>query len=82
MKHYERVIPRGMYCYEGSRNPASKTYKPCVFWSINKKKAERYESVQAAGYCGFLKSGDWMRKAGGLLFDQVKECGINYDDKF
>ena len=77
MKAYKKVIPNGVYCYEGSRNPASKTYKRCVFWSINRKKAQRYGTYQAAGYCGFLKVGDWMKKSSGLLFDQVKECRVN-----
>jgi len=78
-------VPNGAYCY--TRQGKSKIN--CPFWSIN----ENY-TYQNNGYCSFLDLGDWMRDKRnewinkknneiyhmGLLWDQVKACGIN--DKF
>ena len=64
------IIPKGPYCYFGSRNPADKSYKPCPFWDLRGENNE-------FGYCSHLDRGD---DTGALcLADQVKECGINYD---
>ena len=58
-------IPKGLYCY-GYNGIL------CPYWKINKNKPE-----QLNGYCEYLKIGDWMEDSIGLLWDQVKECGIN-----
>jgi hypothetical protein len=90
-------IPRGSYCYSGSRAPGSKKYRPCPYW----KRREDWPD-QADGYCSFLGYGDMDTnnddtvvftdvKTGkeipasempfyvGILWDQVKECGIKDD---
>jgi hypothetical protein len=41
----------------------------CPYWSRRDE----------GGYCAYLEKGDWQIE-GGLLWDQVKECGI--DDEF
>ena len=33
--------------------------------------------TQDNGYCRYTKTGDWTHPAVGLLWDQVKECGVN-----
>jgi len=70
------LIPRGMYCYtpNGGCDPATGAlhYAPCPYWSSNSD-----ESAQTSGYCSFLEIGDWMDGGTFLLWDQVKECGIN-----
>lgn len=69
----EKYIPHGDYCY------AQLNWKDnihhislCPFWnqSLN-------HDSQNNGYCHFLKSGDWQKDLFGLLWDQVKECGVN-----
>lgn len=59
----ELEIPSGIYCHSSNGL--------CPYWSIDKKHKE-----QNNGYCSYLKKGDWELR-GGLLWDQVKECGIN-----
>ena len=61
-------IPSGLYCYDEAGC--------CPFWS---KDAMR--EPQENGYCSFLVRGDWEGEAGGLLWDQCKECGENMDDE-
>jgi hypothetical protein len=71
------VIPAGLYCYEGlgySDDTKSYQIKLCPYWSCDPTKPE-----QECGYCSFLKRGDWEADHWSLLWDQVKECGINYD---
>lgn len=60
----ELKIPEGMYCYDGDYC--------CPYWSMRDDKPE-----QDNGYCSFLKTGDWEHPGVGLLWDQVKECGVN-----
>jgi len=57
-------IPRGVYCYRGD--------KLCPFWSKDYNQPE-----QENGYCSYLGRGDWENEGFGLLWDQVKECGVN-----
>jgi hypothetical protein len=64
----QSLIPDGIYCY-GIRN--NQRYI-CPYWSIRKDKPK-----QENGYCSFLDNGDWEYECSGLLWDQVKECGIN-----
>ena len=54
-------IPEGIYCYDSNG--------VCPYWSLNKDKPH-----QENGYCSYLGLGDWDL-GGGLLWDQVKECG-------
>lgn len=76
----KKVIPSGLYCYAvdevrmAARNPGEPFYViPCPFWSRDKNKPP-----QENGCCSFLKTND-EELNGGLLWDQVKECGINHD---
>lgn len=82
----ESLIPKGPYCYE-RLEPSSdengslifKSVKPCPFRSINEDFVDESGSIQMAGYCSYLKLGDWMDNGTMLLFDAVKECGIKDD---
>jgi hypothetical protein len=69
------VIPEGDYCYGGSRRDK------CPYWYSNEK-----QPYQLNGGCKYLNAGDWVDMDDGgtfLLWDQVKECGINaeYSDE-
>lgn len=66
----ESLIPHGLYCYEYRDD----VYIRCPFWSKNHLMPE-----QENGYCSFLSMADWYGEGQGLLWDQVKECGINED---
>lgn len=69
-------IPPGSYCYElleVSPEGVQKV-KPCPFWELRKDKPS-----QDNGYCHYLKRGDWECSELSLLWDGVKECGINDD---
>lgn len=77
----ESVIPLGSYCYsrigmieEPGRPPRMKI-KPCPYWGHDPDKPAQQE-----GYCALLGQGDWEPDGPFLLWDQVKECGLNYDD--
>jgi hypothetical protein len=61
----KKRIPQGLYCYDENGR--------CPWWSVNL----RYPK-QNNGYCSYLEKGDWMDNFG-LLWDQVKECGVNED---
>jgi hypothetical protein len=75
------IIPTGSYCYQiisiepNDQNegglPTIKT-KTCPYWGSDVKK-----SGQDNGYCAHLKTGDWDGDGFSLLWDFVKECGIN-----
>jgi hypothetical protein len=58
------VIPEGQYCYD--------EFGVCPYWSLDPTHPE-----QENGHCAYLEQGDW--ETGGLLWDEVKECGINED---
>ena len=73
----QSVIPNGVYCYGYvSQKEGSRKIQICPYWSKNKTKDN-----QESGYCSFLELGDWMENGTSLLWDQCKECGINYDDE-
>ena len=57
-------IPKGPYCYDGSGL--------CPHWERRADKPE-----QENGFCRHLNHGDWESEGLSLLWDQVKECGIN-----
>ena len=60
----EKLIPKGGYCYDENGL--------CPYWDMLKSQPK-----QMNGYCHFLKCGDWEIDGLHLLWDQVKECGIN-----
>ena len=71
-KDAQKLIPHGDYCYvlkEGRRNA-------CPFW-------DKFPNLprQENGFCHYLKAGDFTEKPTFLLWDQVKECGINLPDE-
>lgn len=75
------AIPHGDYCYSIIEEPSEQNNwrlktKACPYWSLREGQEEGDN-----GYCSFLESGDWEAPSGGLLWDQVKECGTNtYND--
>lgn len=78
----ESVIPKGSYCYnivgfepgDEGQPPRIKT-QTCPYWATRQDAPE-----QAYSYCAKLKSGDWEEDGPFLLWDQVKECGVNHLD--
>ena len=56
-------IPHGSYCYDQNGT--------CPYWGIEDDSPGREN-----GDCYFLKKSD-ADLNGGMLWDQVKECGIN-----
>lgn len=64
------VIPNGLYCYDVT------TRQPCPYWSIDHTKPE-----QDNGHCMYMQSGDWDVDGVSLLWDAVKECGINTESE-
>jgi hypothetical protein len=65
------VIPHGYYCYDDRGI--------CPYWSSDPSKG-----AQNYGYCSYLEKGDWEDEEDGgwsLLWDQVKECFENMDNK-
>jgi hypothetical protein len=79
----ESLIPRGPYCYQPlSRPPVSEHHgfppvRACPFWSVD---ARHRRGASNAGYCSYLKRGDWMQQGASLLRDQIKECGVKPED--
>lgn len=65
LKNLEYFIPQGCYCY------TYETRKPCPFYSIDKKQHHQSNGVCTA--FNIRDSEDHM----GLLWDMVKECGVN-----
>lgn len=77
----EDLIPHSDYCYTVLEPPTKKNnykmkIKPCPFYDKNPTKPE-----QQNGYCHFLKAGDWEEDGAFLLWDMVKECGINLENE-
>jgi len=66
---YNKQIPKGIYCYD--KNGL------CPYWDDFEHMEE-----QNSGYCHLLGRGDWEAEWFGLLWDLVKECGLNkYDEE-
>lgn len=65
----KNVIPKGPYCYEARD-------KYCPYFEIVEDKP-----AQMNGYCHYLEQGDWEFEHFGLLWDAVKECGINDEEE-
>lgn len=79
------VIPKGPYCYEPIQAPGVRGYwfrgpipiRLCPYWSKDESKPS-----QMNGSCSYLGINDWDDSPGvSLLWDQIKECGINDDDE-
>ncbi len=82
------MIPQGPYCYRiaGVTHPSDGSARVqtvrCPYWKTRLDWPD-----QADGYCRLLKKGDTSQgrntdgrpRATMLLWDQVKECGINED---
>lgn len=75
----ENYIPKGCYCYtpvdmveDLATGMPRMLIKRCPFWAINPA-----HSSQMNGYCAYMGSGDWENDGTLLLWDQVKECGVN-----
>ena len=64
--NFKSRIPKGCYCYDENGI--------CPFWC-----REPTQQPQEDGYCSYLGKGDWQLSCG-LLWDQVKECGVNDDE--
>lgn len=71
------IIPNGLYCYTPKQideETGRMQIKACPFLAnVNR-------DTQSSGYCVYMQKGDWGDSGTLLLWDQVKECGINYDD--
>jgi Fe-S-cluster containining protein len=75
-KHPERYIPKDtMYCYDTEPGHSFKTFRRCPFH-------RRFDFLpeQENGYCYFLNKSDVDLDGWGLLWDECKECGINYEE--
>jgi hypothetical protein len=76
----ETLIPKGSYCYsdmqvtQNENAPPKFHSKICPFWGL--------ESEQV-GICSYIHLKDGDEKGTFLLFDQIKECTINWaEDEF
>ena len=70
LKEPDKWIPNDCYCYYGDYL--------CPFWEL---KHDKY--LGKNGYCHYLKHDDAYyvdRDYLSLLFDMVKECGINWGE--
>ncbi len=81
----ESLVPAGDYCYTPGELSSPESgfrmkVKPCPFWSKPAAMVEAH-GAQMSGYCSYLRQGDWMPDGTFMLWDQVKECGVNYDDR-
>jgi hypothetical protein len=69
----EKLIPPGGYCYDIiSLSGDGNRILMCHYWERHPEKPP-----QQTGYCHYLQSGDWEEDGTLLLWDGVKECGIN-----
>lgn len=66
-----KLVTEGIYCYTGK--------KVCPYLGSRRAYANRSSGMsQSYGYCHLLRKGDFFEENGtDLLWDQVKECGIN-----
>ena len=75
---WHKEIPKGNYCYtiinkKDMHKDGYISIDVCPFWE------SKGNMPQANGYCNFLKKGDMDEDGTFLLFDMVKECGVNDD---
>lgn len=78
-------IPKGDYCYkmleviypEQTNLPPRIRVKRCPYWE-----SKENQPHQDNGYCHWIGEGDHDHEGLGLLWDQIKECGLNeYSEK-
>lgn len=72
------LIPRGLYCYHrlSHYEDGRTVVDMCPYWSKRYDKKE-----QENGYCQYLGKGDWESDGLSLLWDQCKECDVNFGDE-
>lgn len=85
------IIPKGPYCYTPIEAPHAGNgwkfkIKPCPYWQrynqqLHGDLPEEFQGAEQfqGAFCSFLEIGDWSENGTMLLWDQVKECGINDD---
>ena len=67
----EQVVPMGIYCYTPIKMvDGALKIQCCPYWQITEKGA----------YCKHLKLDSENGSVDNLIWDQVKECGINFGD--
>lgn len=81
----ETLIPSGPYCYTPVEGPCAENgwvfrIKLCPFWQYREDIAELH-GEQTAGYCSYLRKGDWAEDGTFLLWDQCKECGVKLEEE-
>jgi hypothetical protein len=78
-KKDESIIPKGSYCYafHGWKIGEEPKTTICPYFT---HKGVSKETGRHLAYCKFLEQGEENPDTM-LLFDQVKECGINTDDE-
>lgn len=59
-----KLIPHGLYCYD--------EHGVCPAWGMSENHPK-----QENGFCTYMMLRDWEDEGVSLLWDQVKECGIN-----
>jgi len=75
LENPEKHIPLGLYCYRIAKIEGRHIFTyTCPFLDHDPEQED-----QSNGYCHLLKLGDWMENGTSLLWDSVKECGINDD---
>ncbi|NCQ51513.1 hypothetical protein GW796_06385 [archaeon] len=88
------IIPSGDYCYTPIQAPCDENnwvykVKVCPFWEphdkekhgeLPKEYCDPKKPIFDGAYCSYLKLGDWMENGTSLLWDQIKECGVNCRD--
>jgi ribA/ribD-fused uncharacterized protein len=76
-------IPKGLYCYTlhkagfDSKGVLSMDTTKCPYHDYVEEQG--LKGSQNNGYCRYLERGDWDGFGLSLLWDQVKECGVNDD---
>lgn len=78
----EKLVPHGDYCYTWTKEPTAENkfrgeIKVCPFWQSFYPKVPE----QSCGFCHFLKAGDFTSDGTMVLWDQIKECGVNLPDE-
>jgi hypothetical protein len=74
------VIPTGPYCYRHApERDDTATGRigttPCPYWALDPD-----QPAQMNGSCAFMRASDWEDGGTLLLWDQTKECDINYPE--
>ncbi len=63
------VIPEGLYCRDVNG-------VKCPYWSCEYKH-DKFGLILRGGKCSYLNISDNGSNTSGLLWDKVKECGVN-----